>query len=158
MTWSDTRIPDSSPHHVQTAKQDAEISRLRNELRYWKAKAFDWEEKYLRTREELDRTYSITSTKHPSLETIARLVCRAYGLRHAEIFSDRQGNAYAWPRAHFCFLAREWTPYSYPVIARYVKRDHTSVIHARRRHMERLQKGHDMPAITIKEEHFDQQY
>lgn len=75
-------------------------------------------------------TTSIDVERVPSVLQIQQAVARHYKIKLTEMKSHRRGWDVARPRQVAMYLARELTPCSYPEIARYFDRDHTTVIHA----------------------------
>lgn len=67
----------------------------------------------------------------PRLRTICALVCDSFGVSELDIRGEIR--AYSAPRFAFCWLARSATGHSYPRIARYVYRDHTTVMYGVKR-------------------------
>ena len=81
---------------------------------------------------------------HPSIAAIQNRVARQFGVRVADIRSDRRGQAIVWPRHVAMWLCRELTPHSLPQIARHFGgRDHTTVMYAIRRIEDRMERRPD---------------
>ena len=81
---------------------------------------------------------------HPSIAAIQNRVARHFGVRVADIRSDRRGQAIVWPRHVAIWLCRELTPCSLPKIAlQFGRRDHTTVMYAIRRVQDRMERRPD---------------
>ncbi len=69
-----------------------------------------------------------------TVDEIQKLVCEHYGMKQADLISDRRARAVARPRQVAMWLAKSLTTRSYPDIGRrFGGRDHTTVLHAVRR-------------------------
>lgn len=64
-----------------------------------------------------------------TLQRIAVAVCEHYGLTYGDLHGRSRKREIAWPRQMFCLLARELTAKSYPQIASFLGRDHTTIMH-----------------------------
>jgi chromosomal replication initiator protein len=74
-----------------------------------------------------------------SVEQIQQLTAEAFGLTRAELLSDSRTAGIAWPRQVAMYLAREHTDATLPAIGRsFGGRNHTTVMHACRRAVQRL--------------------
>ena len=81
-----------------------------------------------------------------TVDEIQKAVCEHYGLKQADLLSERRTRAIARPRQVAMSLAKSLTTRSYPDIGRrFGNRDHTTVLHAVRQ-IEKL-KGED-PSIA----------
>ena len=63
------------------------------------------------------------------LAKIQKIVCKYYQVNELAFFSRSKKEENAIPRQIFCYLARELTVYSYPVIAKFINRTHATVLH-----------------------------
>jgi len=75
-----------------------------------------------------------------TLAAIAKSVCRKYGLSQRDLKAQRRTKSLSTARQEFFWLARTLTDRSYPEIGRWCgKRDHTTVIHGVKKHIERIE-------------------
>jgi len=74
--------------------------------------------------------------KFPKIYDIQAAVMQYYGFTIQELLSPRKAKELCRARQVAMYLAMELTPYSYPMVGRLFKRDHSTVVHAR--HMIRL--------------------
>jgi chromosomal replication initiator protein len=75
----------------------------------------------------------------PTIEAIQELTADAFGLTRDELLSSSRAARLAWPRQVAMYLAREHTGETLPAIGRrFGGRNHTTVMHACRRTIERL--------------------
>ena len=66
-----------------------------------------------------------------SLKRCFHAVCSWYGLTAEELKSRSREQRIALPRHHFCWVVyRNRIDVSYPMIGRYLNRDHTSIVHS----------------------------
>ena len=72
------------------------------------------------------------ATKQPMTQILDE-VCKKHNVTAREIRSRRKLRQYAMARFEFCYRARNETEFSYPVIGKFINKDHTSVLHAIRR-------------------------
>jgi chromosomal replication initiator protein len=93
--------------------------------------------------------------KRITVDEIQKVTSEYYGLKQADLLSERRTRAVARPRQTAMFLAKSLTTRSYPDIGRrFGGRDHTTVLHAVRT-IERLSKedaqlARDVEALTRK--------
>jgi chromosomal replication initiator protein len=75
----------------------------------------------------------------PSIEAIQELTAAEFGVTRDELLSHSRRTALAWPRQIAMYLAREHTRETLPAIgARFGGRNHTTVLHACRRTVQRI--------------------
>lgn len=75
----------------------------------------------------------------PTIIEIRDIVCGYFGVLPIEVESSRRQGALVYPRQIAFYLARTYTPYSYPQIGRrFGDRDHTTIMHGVRRIQERM--------------------
>jgi hypothetical protein len=68
--------------------------------------------------------------KYPTVLEIRDVVCGYFGITPYEIESSRRQGVLVYPRQIAFWLARTYTPYSYPQIARrFGDRDHTTIMY-----------------------------
>jgi len=67
--------------------------------------------------------------EQPDLKTIRDRVLCLHQVSLPDFNSIRRYNDVALARQHFCYLARKLTSHSFPVIGKYMGRDHTTVLH-----------------------------
>lgn len=72
------------------------------------------------------------------LSEILRDACREYKVTAAGMRSGNRISRLGQARQYYSYRARRETDLSYPDIARFISKDHTSIIHAERRYMERM--------------------
>ena len=72
------------------------------------------------------------ATKQPMAQILDE-VCKKHKVTARDIRSRRMFRKYALARFEFCYRARNETEFSYPVIGKFINKDHTSVLHAIRR-------------------------
>lgn len=66
-------------------------------------------------------------------------VCLVHGLSAEEVLADRRARRIVAARQEFMWLAKRYTPFSYPRIGKFLGgRDHTTVLHGARRHQARI--------------------
>lgn len=89
---------------------------------------------------DLDMTQEVLSDllrandRRVTIDEIQRKVAEHYGLKLADLFSERRARAVARPRQVAMFLCKKLTPRSLPEIGRkFGGRDHTTVMHAVRK-------------------------
>lgn len=74
-----------------------------------------------------------------TLRQIGEAVCRKHGITLDELRGPRRNSEYVIVRDEFVYLARNLTQRSYPEIGRWCGgRDHSTIIAAERRHLERM--------------------
>lgn len=86
---------------------------------------------------------SVTS---PPLSKITRIVARHFGITLKEMMSPRRYRPFVIPRQVAAYLACKHTMRSLPEIGRFMKRDHTTILHSRRK-VEEYAKHPEMKAI-----------
>ena len=67
-----------------------------------------------------------------SLDELMKLMHRESGITQRDLRLQRRNFGLNQSRAVFCKLAKEYTTSSYPVIGKYIDRDHTTVIYSER--------------------------
>lgn len=67
------------------------------------------------------------------ISALVKIVCQYYRVREVELLSDRRTGGITLPRHIVCYLANQYLLYSLPHIGRQLHRDHTTVLHGRRR-------------------------
>jgi chromosomal replication initiation ATPase DnaA len=73
----------------------------------------------------------VASTRAATMRDIIAIVCDVTGVTYGEIVSARRQRRLARPRQLCCWLAKNFTGISYPVMARSLGgRDHTTSMHA----------------------------
>jgi chromosomal replication initiator protein len=70
---------------------------------------------------------------------IARSVAERHGLTLADLKGPARSPTFARPRQEAMALIRQLTDHSLPKIGGFFNRDHTTVLHACRRHAERVE-------------------
>lgn len=76
----------------------------------------------------------------PPLTRIAATVCKIAGCRMEDLFGPRKSLRFVIPRHVAIWIAEDRRPdLSLPQIGRFFKKDHTTIIHARRQRDRRLQ-------------------
>ena len=73
------------------------------------------------------RTEFIDEKKKRKLKFIENKVLKVTGLD--KIRTKKRTHEYVLGRFLFCWLAREYTPYSYATIGSYINRDHATILH-----------------------------
>ena len=68
-------------------------------------------------------------------------VSAKYGVREADVISDRRFPSLTAPRHEMMWRMRHETTWSMPKIGAFMRRDHTTILHGVRKHQERLDKG-----------------
>lgn len=85
------------------------------------------------------------SERRPSIADIKRAVVAHYGIRLADMTSERRARIVSWPRQVAMYLARDLTPLSLPQIGRHFgDRDHTTVMYAIRAVLARAAHDRDL--------------
>lgn len=73
------------------------------------------------------------------LADIDQAVAKHFKIDRRDLISHKRERKYTTPRFAAYYLARRWTPQSYPQLGlHYGGRDHTSIMHGERRAIERL--------------------
>lgn len=85
-----------------------------------------------------------------TIEAILIHVAHRYDTEVSDILSDRRHREIAFPRQITAYLARKLTPHSLPVIARKMRRDHTTILHAVRKIERKISENADF-AKTIQQ-------
>lgn len=68
-----------------------------------------------------------------SLDTLARRICRVFGVSRTELLSERRGKQIVFARHAFCYWAVRRSVRSMPQIGRWLGgRDHTTILHGKR--------------------------
>lgn len=75
----------------------------------------------------------MNETATPTLRDIEAAVCARFGLTPQILRGPKKQRGIARPRQIAMYLAREMTPLSYPRIAAWFNRDHTTVLFGERR-------------------------
>ena len=75
-----------------------------------------------------------------TIRDVERAVCLRFHLSREQMLEKNPKRAVARPRQIAMYLARELTGASYPRLARYFARDHTSVLYGCRKTVERMAK------------------
>jgi len=78
----------------------------------------------------MDSFYLSMTKRFTRLETIMQLMERHYGITYKQLRMKRRTYGLSQQRHIFCKLASEYTEASYPMIGRFVNRDHTTVMHS----------------------------
>jgi len=87
----------------------------------------------------------------PTIRQIQRAVCSRFGIDQNDMISPRRQVAVVRPRQIAMYLAKTLTPKSYPEIGRrFGGRDHTTVLHARRK-IEELIETDEALAADVRE-------
>lgn len=76
-----------------------------------------------------------------SIRNIQIHICRKYGLTMEQMVGAQTARFVSKPRHEAMWLAHRNTKASLPIIGRAFNRDHTSVMHAIKRHEQRLAMG-----------------
>lgn len=74
-----------------------------------------------------------------TVAAILRAVSAEWAIPETELLAHRRAPATEGPRCAVMGLARAMTPHSFPALGRMLKRDHTTVLAASRRHAERME-------------------
>lgn len=101
----------------------------------WLLGAMDPEEVVAQDRsaERCREAADVRAPSHPALLRLLAAVARVSGVPAETLLSDRRAAAVARPRQVLCYLAARHTTLSYPQIGQGLRRDHTTVMYARRR-------------------------
>ena len=73
------------------------------------------------------------SPRRPTLDEIFDVVCNFYSVSDTDVLSDRRTANLVKPRQIAAYLMYDMTLRSYPAMGRYLNRDHTSCLHAKRK-------------------------
>lgn len=73
-----------------------------------------------------------------SMADLARTIAAEHGVTVDDMKGDYRRRRYSHARQHFMFVARESGWWSYPQIAHFIRRDHTTVIFGVRAHRARM--------------------
>jgi chromosomal replication initiation ATPase DnaA len=95
-----------------------------------------------------DSSCHLMTDKQRSLHELMRLMHLESGITQRDLKIKRKNFGLVQSRAVFCKLAKEYTTASYPMIGRYIDRDHTTVIHSER---SALSEGYEELYSRIKE-------
>lgn len=78
----------------------------------------------------LDSYYLSMTNRFTKLETIMHLMNQMYGITYKQLRTKRKTYGLVKQRQIFCKLAGEFTEASYPMIGRFIDRDHTTVMYS----------------------------
>ena len=78
----------------------------------------------------MDSFYLSMTKRFTRLEYIMNLMERYYGITYKQLRMKRRTYGLSQQRHIFCKLASEYTEASYPMIGRFINRDHTTVMHS----------------------------
>lgn len=85
---------------------------------------------YPQVYEEIKASVTDKKKSH-SLKRCFHSVCSWYGVTAEELKSKSREQRVAVPRHHFCWVVyRNRIDVSYPMIGRYLNRDHTTIVHS----------------------------
>ena len=98
--------------------------------------------------EELINVRHLTRN-YPTLREIINAVARHFGVSAVEILADRREKRIVQPRQIVCWLACELTPHATTIIGRYLNKDHTTVISARRKIDRLISEAHPIAEDVI---------
>jgi chromosomal replication initiator protein len=101
------------------------------------------------------RPHLRSGEKRITIDDIQKATSEHYGMKQADLLSERRNRAVARPRQAAMWLAKQLTTRSLPDIGRrFGGRDHTTVLHAVRRiealRLEDSALNHDLEVITRK--------
>lgn len=99
----------------------------------------------MRIIDRFERAFASTKREEPlrtpTMATIVGEVCAKHRVTKIDVMSRRRVARVTRARHEIMYRCRHETTHSLPSIGRYLKRDHTSVLHGIRRHAERLECG-----------------
>ena len=78
----------------------------------------------------MDSFYLSMTKRFTRLEYIVSLMEENYGITHKQLRMNRRTYGLSQQRHIFCKLASEYTEASYPMIGRFINREHTTVMHS----------------------------
>ena len=79
---------------------------------------------------------------YPTMMQIVKEVAEKHGVTVLDLMSNRRFKKITTARQEFCYRARYETPRSLPEIGRFLGgKDHTTILHAVKRHAERIANG-----------------
>lgn len=78
----------------------------------------------------MDSFYLSMTKRFTRLEYIMSLMEENYGITHKQLRMKRRTYGLSQQRHIFCKLASEYTEASYPMIGRFINREHTTVMHS----------------------------
>jgi len=67
---------------------------------------------------------------YPTVQFIAEAVASHFNINVSDMQSKSQANRFCFPRQMFAYIARTYSWQSTSAIARFVNRDHTTIVHA----------------------------
>lgn len=105
-------------------RQAAEIGRLKMQLADAQRDAVAWYGKWLTVRDDAKAIVGDES----SFNMIVSAVCAEFDVSRTDLMSDRRAKEFTLPRHVAVYLCKEKTLRSLPVIGRFFRRDHSSVI------------------------------
>lgn len=82
-----------------------------------------------------------------TLAEILQRVCLAYGVTESDMVSPSRKRDVSQARAAFVYWARIKTAHSFPVIARRIRRDHTTAVHHFQTYPEKCRRYDDRNAL-----------
>lgn len=79
---------------------------------------------------QMDSFYLSMTKRFTRLEKITHIMQEKYGITYKQLRMKRRTYGLAQQRHIFCKLAGEFTEASYPMIGRFINRDHTTVMNS----------------------------
>lgn len=79
---------------------------------------------------QMDSFYLSMTKRFTRLEKIMHVMEQHYGITYKQLRMKRRAYGLAQQRHIFCKLAGEFTEASYPMIGRFINRDHTTVMNS----------------------------
>ena len=82
---------------------------------------------------EMDSNSHLMTERQLGLDELMKVMHTESGITQRDLRMQRRNFGLTQSRAVFCKLAKEYTTKSYPVIGKYIDRDHTTVMAAEKR-------------------------
>ena len=106
-------------------RKDAEIAELKSALDAAERETAEWQRKW--------HIAYTTSEACPAFDDIVDAVCAEYRVAKIDVLSDRRAAKLARPRHVAMYLCSQKTKRSFPIIGKYFRRDHSTIMQNCRR-------------------------
>lgn len=79
--------------------------------------------------------------RYPTFKSVLDATCEEFGVRQIDVYADRRHKPVARARHVVMYLMYEITEHSFPRIGRFMRRDHTSIMHGHQKITRLLQEN-----------------
>lgn len=119
-------------------RKDTEIAELKSALEAAERETAEWQKKW--------RAAYAVGDACPSFDVIVEFVCAEFNVPKVDVLSDRRSARLALPRHVGMYLCSRKTKRSFPIIGKYFRRDHSTVMQNCRRLAAKLE--HDAALVA----------